>query len=83
MRYVGYQSLRQREFHFRRWATPWHLRAANCWRMSCSDRERPRSRRCKAATPEQLIPSPIDQNRCPHWRNPMDMISPGLIDEPL
>jgi hypothetical protein len=26
---------------------------------------------------EQLIPSPIDQNRWAHWRNPMDMIRQG------
>ena len=26
---------------------------------------------------EQLIPSPIDQNRCAHWRNPMDMMRQG------
>ena len=25
----------------------------------------------------RLIPSPIDQNRCAHWRNPMDMIFQG------
>jgi GAF domain-containing protein len=25
----------------------------------------------------ELIPSPIDQNRCAHWRNPMDMIRQG------
>jgi hypothetical protein len=25
----------------------------------------------------QLIPGPIDQNRCAHWRNPMDMIRQG------
>ena len=24
-----------------------------------------------------VIPSPIDQNRCAHWRNPMDMIRQG------
>ena len=24
-----------------------------------------------------LIPSPIDQNRCAHWRNPMDMMRQG------
>ena len=24
-----------------------------------------------------LIPGPIDQNRCAHWRNPMDMIRQG------
>jgi hypothetical protein len=24
-----------------------------------------------------LIPSPIDQNRYAHWRNPMDMIRQG------
>ena len=24
-----------------------------------------------------LIPSPIDQNRCAHWRSPMDMIRQG------
>jgi len=29
-------------------------------------------------TPDQpLIPSPIDQNRWAHWRNPMDMIRQG------
>ena len=27
-------------------------------------------------TPE-LIPSPIDQNPCAHWRNPMDMMRQG------
>jgi hypothetical protein len=27
--------------------------------------------------PRSLIPSPIDQNRCAHWRNPMDMIRQG------
>ena len=26
---------------------------------------------------ERLIPSPIDQNPCAHWRNPMDMIRQG------
>ena len=26
---------------------------------------------------DHLIPSPIDQNRCAHWRNPMDMIRQG------
>ena len=26
---------------------------------------------------EDLIPSPIDQNRWAHWRNPMDMIRQG------
>jgi hypothetical protein len=25
----------------------------------------------------ELIPSAIDQNRCAHWRNPMDMIRQG------
>ena len=25
----------------------------------------------------ELIPSPIDQNRCAHWRNPMDMMRQG------
>src|SRR2546429_5390084 len=25
----------------------------------------------------QLIPSPIDQNSCAHWRNPMDMMRQG------
>ena len=25
----------------------------------------------------ELIPSPIDQNPCAHWRNPMDMIRQG------
>ena len=24
-----------------------------------------------------LIPSPIDQNRCAHWRNPRDMMRHG------
>ena len=24
-----------------------------------------------------FIPGPIDQNRCAHWRNPMDMIRQG------
>jgi hypothetical protein len=24
-----------------------------------------------------LIPSPIDQNPCAHWRNPMDMMRQG------
>jgi hypothetical protein len=24
-----------------------------------------------------LLPSPIDQNRCAHWRNPMDMMRQG------
>jgi hypothetical protein len=24
-----------------------------------------------------LIPDPIDQNRCAHWRNPMDMMRQG------
>jgi hypothetical protein len=24
-----------------------------------------------------LIPSPIDQNSCAHWRNPMDMMRQG------
>ena len=26
---------------------------------------------------EHLIPGPIDQNRCAHWRNPMDMMRQG------
>ena len=26
---------------------------------------------------EGLIPSPIDQNWCAHWRNPMDMMRQG------
>ena len=26
---------------------------------------------------DHLIPSPIDQNRCAHWRNPMDMMRQG------
>ena len=25
----------------------------------------------------EVIPSPIDQNRCAHWRNPMDMMRQG------
>jgi hypothetical protein len=25
----------------------------------------------------RLIPSPIDQNSCAHWRNPMDMMRQG------
>ena len=25
----------------------------------------------------RVIPSPIDQNRCAHWRNPMDMMRQG------
>jgi ATP-binding cassette subfamily F protein 3 len=25
----------------------------------------------------EIIPSPIDQNRCAHWRNPMDMMRQG------
>jgi hypothetical protein len=25
----------------------------------------------------QLIPSPIDQNPCAHWRKPMDMMRQG------
>ena len=25
----------------------------------------------------ELIPGPIDQNRCAHWRNPMDMMRQG------
>jgi hypothetical protein len=25
----------------------------------------------------RLIPNPIDQNPCAHWRNPMDMIRQG------
>jgi hypothetical protein len=25
----------------------------------------------------EVIPSPIDQNPCAHWRNPMDMILQG------
>ena len=25
----------------------------------------------------RLIPSPVDQNPCAHWRNPMDMIRQG------
>ena len=28
-------------------------------------------------TIRRLIPSPIDQNWCAHWRNPMDMIRQG------
>jgi hypothetical protein len=30
-------------------------------------------RDCRA----RLIPSPTDQNRCAHWRNPMDMMRQG------
>ena len=33
--------------------------------------------RAKTAQLRELIPSPIDQNRCAHWRNPMDMIRQG------
>jgi hypothetical protein len=26
---------------------------------------------------QAVIPGPIDQNRCAHWRNPMDMMRQG------
>jgi hypothetical protein len=32
---------------------------------------------CRLLIWSWLIPSPIDQNRCAHWRNPMDMIFQG------
>jgi hypothetical protein len=28
-------------------------------------------------TPVAVTPSPIDQNSCAHWRNPMDMMRQG------
>src|SRR6516164_4989026 len=31
----------------------------------------------KAGSRKHLIPSPIDQNRCAHWRNPRDMMRHG------
>jgi hypothetical protein len=34
-------------------------------------------RHAGATANAELIPSPIDQNPCAHWRNPMDMMRQG------
>ncbi|OAN54420.1 hypothetical protein A6A05_08650 [Magnetospirillum moscoviense] len=39
--------------------------------------ERSRCRRELEVTMRDLIPSPIDQNPCAHWRSPMDMMVQG------
>jgi hypothetical protein len=54
------------------------LKEADGKRMDSMPIEKPRGSDtpglCSSA---RLIPSPIDQNRCAHWRNPMDMIRQG------
>ena len=36
-----------------------------------------RAGRKTKAKKQTIIPSPIDQNPCAHWRNPMDMMRQG------
>jgi hypothetical protein len=37
----------------------------------------PMGGRCSTVASARFIPRLIDQNRCAHWRNPMDMIFQG------